>query len=135
MGRFGFAKYYDIHDSELCIKGFYKLGYEVGFARVCVPQCLGRRIITDVDQESFNSRLKAEGDETSTNLYVSNLPRNMKEAVSSSSNPQCFTTKDGNRNLVLFSWTILLVPAEFFGTHRAIVVELVLLGKNLHSSL
>lgn len=60
---FGFAKYYSIRDSELCIRGFYKLGYEVGFAR-----------------ESFNSRLKAEGDETSTNLYVSNLPKNMTES-------------------------------------------------------
>jgi hypothetical protein len=35
-------------------------------------------------QESFNSRLKAEGDEQSTNLYVSNLPKNMTESV-------CFT--------------------------------------------
>ncbi|RFU32869.1 hypothetical protein B7463_g3442, partial [Scytalidium lignicola] len=60
---FGFAKYYDINDSKLCIHGFYKLGYEVGFAR-----------------ESFNSRLKAEGDENSTNLYVSNLPKDMTEA-------------------------------------------------------
>ncbi|KAH8594491.1 hypothetical protein B0O99DRAFT_625068 [Bisporella sp. PMI_857] len=60
---FGFAKYYDVRDSELCIRGFYKLGYEVGFAR-----------------ESFNSRLKAEGDDESTNLYVSNLPKNMTEA-------------------------------------------------------
>ncbi len=32
--RFGFAKYYDVRDSEMCIRGFYKLGYEVGFARV-----------------------------------------------------------------------------------------------------
>ncbi|RKF55203.1 Poly binding protein [Golovinomyces cichoracearum] len=60
---FGFAKYFNVRDSELCIRGFYKLGYEVGFAR-----------------ESFNSRLKAEGDEASTNLYVSNLPKNMTEA-------------------------------------------------------
>ncbi|RDL31945.1 RNA-binding, RBD [Venustampulla echinocandica] len=60
---FGFAKYANIRDSELCIRGFYKLGYEVGFAR-----------------ESFNSRLKAEGDENSTNLYVSNLPMNMTES-------------------------------------------------------
>ncbi|KAE8450369.1 hypothetical protein EG329_006443 [Mollisiaceae sp. DMI_Dod_QoI] len=60
---FGFAKYEDARDSELCIRGFYKLGYEVGFAR-----------------ESFNSRLKAEGDEQSTNLYVSNLPKTMTEA-------------------------------------------------------
>jgi hypothetical protein len=33
-------------------------------------------------KESFNSRLKAEGDENSTNLYVSNLPKDMTEAVS-----------------------------------------------------
>ncbi|KAJ5042341.1 uncharacterized protein L3040_004892 [Drepanopeziza brunnea f. sp. 'multigermtubi'] len=60
---FGFAKYFAVRDSELCIRGFHKLGYEVGFAR-----------------ESFNSRLKAEGDEQSTNLYVSNLPKNMTES-------------------------------------------------------
>jgi hypothetical protein len=59
---FGFAKYYDVRDSEMCIRGFYKLGYEVGFAR-----------------ESFNSRLKAKGDSSSTNLYVSNLPKDMNE--------------------------------------------------------
>ncbi|TVY25317.1 Sporulation-specific protein [Lachnellula hyalina] len=60
---FGFAKYFTTRESELCIRGFYKMGYEVGFAR-----------------ESFNSRLKAEGDDNSTNLYVSNLPKNMTEA-------------------------------------------------------
>lgn len=31
------------------------------------------------DQESFNSRLKAEGDEGSTNLYISNLPKSITE--------------------------------------------------------
>lgn len=36
-----------------------------------------------MSQESFNSRLKAEGDESSTNLYVSNLPKNMTESVCS----------------------------------------------------
>jgi hypothetical protein len=36
MDSFGFAKYFDVRDSELCIRGFYKLGYEVGFARVCI---------------------------------------------------------------------------------------------------
>ncbi|KAK1759391.1 hypothetical protein QBC47DRAFT_292123 [Echria macrotheca] len=60
---FGFAKFADVRDSEKCIRGFYQLGYEVGFAR-----------------ESFNARLKAEGDETSTNLYLSNLPKNLNEA-------------------------------------------------------
>ncbi|KAH8735986.1 sporulation-specific protein [Ilyonectria robusta] len=59
---FGFAKFYDVADSEICIRGFYRLGYEVGFAR-----------------ESFNSRLKAEGDELSTNLYISNLPKTLTE--------------------------------------------------------
>ncbi|KAL1838261.1 hypothetical protein VTJ49DRAFT_2854 [Mycothermus thermophilus] len=60
---FGFAKFADVRDSEKCIRGFYHLGYEVGFAR-----------------ESFNARLKAEGDETSTNLYLSNLPKRLNEA-------------------------------------------------------
>ncbi|KAI1639802.1 hypothetical protein F4809DRAFT_648338 [Biscogniauxia mediterranea] len=59
---FGFAKFYDVRDSEMCIRGFYRLGYEVGFAR-----------------ESFNSRLKAEGDDESTNLYISNLPKSLTE--------------------------------------------------------
>ncbi|KZL71613.1 RNA binding protein MSSP-2 [Colletotrichum tofieldiae] len=59
---FGFAKFYDVRDSEMCIRGFHRLGYEVGFAR-----------------ESFNSRLKAEGDEGSTNLYISNLPKSLTE--------------------------------------------------------
>ncbi|KYK59262.1 RNA binding protein MSSP-2 [Drechmeria coniospora] len=59
---FGFAKFVEVHDSELCIRGFHRLGYEVGFAR-----------------ESFNSRLKAEGDDGSTNLYISNLPKSLTE--------------------------------------------------------
>ncbi|KAJ4328496.1 hypothetical protein N0V84_001012 [Fusarium piperis] len=59
---FGFAKFYNVADSEMCIRGFHRLGYEVGFAR-----------------ESFNSRLKAEGDDTSTNLYISNLPKTLTE--------------------------------------------------------
>ncbi|KAI1386430.1 uncharacterized protein F4822DRAFT_444830 [Hypoxylon trugodes] len=59
---FGFAKFYDVRDSQNCIRGFYQRGYEVGFAR-----------------ESFNSRLQAEGDPQSTNLYLSNLPRSWRE--------------------------------------------------------
>ncbi|KAJ9132546.1 Sporulation-specific protein 5 [Pleurostoma richardsiae] len=59
---FGFAKFKDVRNSEKCIRGFYLLGYEVGFAR-----------------ESFNARLKAEGDEASTNLYISNLPKTVTE--------------------------------------------------------
>ncbi|KUI68799.1 Sporulation-specific protein 5 [Cytospora mali] len=63
LSKFGFAKFKDVRDSEKCIQGFYLLGYEVGFAR-----------------ESFNARLKAEGDDGSTNLYISNLPKSVTEA-------------------------------------------------------
>ena len=85
MHSFGFAKYETVRDSELCIRGFYKLGYEVGFARVADPS-LDKGGNSNKRQESFNSRLKAEGDESSTNLYVSNLPKNMTESVSTSFN-------------------------------------------------
>lgn len=61
---FGFAKFVDGGNSDACIRGFYRLGYEVGFAR-----------------ESFNARLKAEGDELSTNLYISNLPKDVNESM------------------------------------------------------
>lgn len=61
---FGFAKFKNVRDSERCIRGFYRLGYEVGFAR-----------------ESFNARLKAEGDDLSTNLYISNLPKDISEPM------------------------------------------------------
>jgi len=57
------------------------MGYEVGFARVSHP-LTSRASFPNFSQESFNSRLKAEGDDNSTNLYVSNLPKNMTEAVS-----------------------------------------------------
>ena len=39
--RFGFAKFADVRDSEKCIRGFYYLGYEVGFARVRAACLLG----------------------------------------------------------------------------------------------
>ncbi|OAA55328.1 RNA-binding protein [Niveomyces insectorum RCEF 264] len=61
---FGFAKFKDVKNSEKCIRGFYRLGYEVGFAR-----------------ESFNARLKAEGDDDSSNLYISNLPKDINESM------------------------------------------------------
>jgi hypothetical protein len=115
--RFGFAKFQTVRESETCIRGFFALGYEVGFARVTeqplsipdddtvsspdllalsasafepvgiVKQCgckcdFHSDKFTDFDpwdQESFNSRLKAEGDENSTNLYISNLPKSVTE--------------------------------------------------------
>ena len=82
--RFGFAKFYDVRNSEMCIRGFHRLGYEVGFARVSPksPNHFGSpHIRLTVAQESFNSRLKAEGDEESTNLYISNLPKTLNEVV------------------------------------------------------
>ena len=74
----------DVRDSEKCIKGFYYLGYEVGFARVGDERCLEflTALGADVMQESFNARLKAEGDDNSTNLYLSNLPKYLNEQVS-----------------------------------------------------
>lgn len=66
------------------------MGYEVGFARVLRLRATNRRLVTNAWQESFNSRLKAEGDETSTNLYVSNLPKNMTESVRSATLTQYF---------------------------------------------
>lgn len=73
----------DVRDSEMCIRGFFQLGYEVGFARVSNPVSGLARLQypTNFMQESFNSRLKAEGDEQSTNLYLSNLPKSMTEIV------------------------------------------------------
>ncbi|KAF1831083.1 hypothetical protein BDW02DRAFT_582357 [Decorospora gaudefroyi] len=59
---FGFIKYHNFEDSEDCIRGFHYLGYEVSFAR-----------------ESFYSKLKKFGNEDNTNLYVSNIPKNMNE--------------------------------------------------------
>ncbi|KIV99572.1 uncharacterized protein PV09_08750 [Verruconis gallopava] len=66
---FGFIKYHNFDDAESCIRGFHFLGYEVSFAR-----------------ESFYAKLKKFSDESNTNLYVSNIPRNMNEHELS----QCF---------------------------------------------
>ena len=83
----------------------------------------------NIAQESFNSRLKAEGDEESTNLYVSNLPKNMTESVRIFL-PSHFALKlTMCRSLVLSLWTILSVLAEFYVIARTTVVESDLLGK------
>jgi hypothetical protein len=39
-------------------------------------------LLINIIQESFNERLKAFSNPKSTNLYVSNLPRDMTEAAS-----------------------------------------------------
>ncbi|KAF2083444.1 hypothetical protein K490DRAFT_18790, partial [Saccharata proteae CBS 121410] len=59
---FGFIKYYNFPEAENCIRGFHYLGYEVSFAR-----------------ESFYAKLKKFSDDNNTNLYVSNIPRNVNE--------------------------------------------------------
>ncbi|KAK4983282.1 hypothetical protein LTR66_008884 [Elasticomyces elasticus] len=59
---FGFVRYHNYKDAEDCIRGFHYLGYEVSFAR-----------------ESFYSKLKTFADDHNTNLYVSNLPKEMNE--------------------------------------------------------
>ena len=45
---FGFAKYFDSRCSELCIRGFHKLGYEVGFAQVHLFSFGTIRTYTDI---------------------------------------------------------------------------------------
>lgn len=74
--------------------------------------------------------MKAEGDEQSTNLYVSNLPKDMTETVSSILSLDVLRLTDGqNRSWVLFSWIIQSVLAESFGTVRATAVVSAFHGK------
>lgn len=82
-------------------------------------------------QESFNSRLKAEGDEESTNLYVSNLPKNMTEAVRIPHPSLDSLTNILGRSSVLSSWTTLFSQAESFVMSVRTAVALALLGKDL----
>ena len=42
---------------------------------------LAKLLDTKIDQESFYSKLKKFADELNTNLYVSNIPKNMNEHV------------------------------------------------------
>ncbi|KAL8807268.1 MAG: hypothetical protein Q9182_000773 [Xanthomendoza sp. 2 TL-2023] len=60
---FGFIKYLNYNDAENCIRGFYYRKYEAKFARV-----------------GHNERLKTLANPDNTNLYLSNLPKNMNEA-------------------------------------------------------
>lgn len=59
---YGFALFENMEDAKSCILGVAGVNLDAGFAR-----------------ESFNSRLKALGDPSSTNLYVSNLPTSVDE--------------------------------------------------------
>ncbi|KAL8782666.1 MAG: hypothetical protein Q9213_005205 [Squamulea squamosa] len=60
---FGFIKYHNYIDAENCIRGFYYRKYEAKYARV-----------------GHNERLKTLANPNNTNLYLSNLPKNMNEA-------------------------------------------------------
>jgi hypothetical protein len=114
--RFGFAKFADVENSRKCIAGFYRLGYEVGFAR-----------------ESFNSRLKAEGDESSTNLYISNLPRHMTEVVCTMKCWVCTRWTDAfHRSWAMCSTTTRFCRARFSATTWATAAVLDLLGNTLY---
>ncbi|KAI9467801.1 MAG: hypothetical protein EXX96DRAFT_492983 [Benjaminiella poitrasii] len=62
---YGFAMFEDERECEEAIEGLNKAGLQASFARV--------------GQESFSSRLKNLQDETSTNIYISNLPLDMTE--------------------------------------------------------
>lgn len=77
--RFGFIKYHNFEDAEDCIRGFHYLGYEVSFARVCSNCPITHCSFPNPLQESFYSKLKKFADECNTNLYVSNIPKNMNE--------------------------------------------------------
>ncbi|KAL9042289.1 MAG: hypothetical protein Q9180_000705 [Flavoplaca navasiana] len=60
---FGFIKYHNFNDAENAIRGFYYRNYEAKYARV-----------------GHNERLKTLANPNNTNLYLSNLPKNMNEA-------------------------------------------------------
>ncbi|CEP12843.1 hypothetical protein [Parasitella parasitica] len=62
---YGFAMFNNEQECEKAIEGLNKAGLQASFARV--------------GQESFSSRLRNLQDETSTNIYISNLPLDISE--------------------------------------------------------
>ncbi|KAI9283372.1 hypothetical protein BY458DRAFT_496327 [Sporodiniella umbellata] len=62
---YGFAMFENEKDCEEAIEGLNKAGYQSSYAKV--------------GQESFSSRLRHLQDETSTNIYISNLPLDITE--------------------------------------------------------
>ncbi|KAI9319199.1 hypothetical protein BX666DRAFT_1923992 [Dichotomocladium elegans] len=62
---YGFVMYASEEECMRSIEGLNKTGLQASFARV--------------GQESFSSRLRSLQDETSTNIYISNLPLSMTE--------------------------------------------------------
>ncbi|KAG2171585.1 hypothetical protein INT43_008311 [Umbelopsis isabellina] len=62
---YGFAMFENEEDAQNAIEGLNRNGLQASFARV--------------GQESFSARLRSLQDETSANIYVSNLPPTMNE--------------------------------------------------------
>ncbi|KAG1047647.1 hypothetical protein G6F43_009914 [Rhizopus delemar] len=62
---YGFAMFENEKDCEEAIEGLNKSGFQASYAKV--------------GQESFSSRLRHLQDETSTNIYISNLPLDITE--------------------------------------------------------
>ncbi|KAI8352838.1 hypothetical protein EDC96DRAFT_517646 [Choanephora cucurbitarum] len=62
---YGFAMFENEKDGEEAIEGLNKAGFQASFAKV--------------GQESFSSKLRNLQDETSTNIYISNLPLDTTE--------------------------------------------------------
>ena len=86
-------------------------------------------------QESFYAKLKKFADENNTNLYVSNIPKNMNEHVCHACMSVCLISQllTGARNLELFLHPIRFALAESSAIVAAMDVVLALLGKHLRS--
>lgn len=86
-------------------------------------------LYTDKEQESFYAKLKKFADEHNTNLYVSNIPKNMNEHVSSSppAGPSFKLTR--NRHWAPFSPLTKFARARSFVILPARAVASGLLGK------
>lgn len=75
----------------------------LGLASVCHPS---QTLNANLSKESFYSKLKKFSDDGNTNLYVSNIPKNMNEHV---------------RLLIVISYTILILIQELasiFAPHK-----------------
>lgn len=106
---YGFAMFEREKDCEEAIEGLNKSGFQASYAKV--------------GQESFSSRLRHLQDETSTNIYISNLPLDITEQVSllisstGSIHPLYY------RNWRNCFYPIKLYRAVYYETHSQALVE------------
>ncbi|CAJ2508649.1 Uu.00g136750.m01.CDS01 [Anthostomella pinea] len=70
---------YPIPDDKFFLKYAPRFG-NVETSKAIIDTATGDCYKFDFARESFNSRLKAEGNDYSTNLYISNLPKSLIEA-------------------------------------------------------